>query len=82
MRLEQGFADELPHADGSVDRVLSAFVFHHLPPDAKAAMLREVRRVLVPGGRLILLDFEGHPRPLRLVAPLLRLLGARPDPRP
>jgi SAM-dependent methyltransferase len=75
IRLEQGFADELPHPDGSVDRVLSAFMFHHLPQDAKVAMLREVRRVLVPGGELLLLDFEGQPRPLRLVAPLLRLLG-------
>jgi SAM-dependent methyltransferase len=75
VRVEQGFADVLPHPDGSVDRVLSAFMFHHLPPDAKAAMLREVRRVLVPGGQLFLLDFEGLPRPMRLVAPLLRLMG-------
>lgn len=75
VRVEEGFADELPHADGSVDRVLSAFMFHHLPQDGKVAMLREVRRVLAPGGQLLLLDFEGHPRPLLLVAPLLRLLG-------
>ncbi|MDT7743392.1 MAG: hypothetical protein QOE59_2470 [Actinomycetota bacterium] len=75
VRVEQGFADELPHPDGSVDRVLSAFMFHHLPSEAKTAMLREVRRVLVPGGQLLLLDFEGHPRPPRLVAWLLRLMG-------
>ena len=78
-RVEQGFADELPHADGSVDRVLSAFMFHHLPPDAKRAMLAEVRRVLVPGGQLLLLDFEGLPRPHRLVALVLRLVGHRPN---
>jgi SAM-dependent methyltransferase len=75
VRLEQGFADELPHANGSVDRVLSAFMFHHLPADAKAAMLREVHRVLAPGGQLLLLDFEGMPRPGRLVALLLCLVG-------
>jgi ubiquinone/menaquinone biosynthesis C-methylase UbiE len=75
VRLEQGFADELPHVDGSVDRVLSAFMFHHLPQDAKIAMLREVRRVLAPGGQLLLLDFDGMPHPGRLVALLLRLLG-------
>jgi SAM-dependent methyltransferase len=75
VRVEQGFADELPHPDGSVDRVLSAFMFHHLPQDAKIAMLREVRRVLAPGGQLVLLDFEGVPRPLRLVAPMMRLMG-------
>jgi SAM-dependent methyltransferase len=75
VRLEQGFADELPHPDGSVDRVLSAFMFHHLPRGEKAAMLREVHRVLAPGGRLLLLDYEGHPRPPRLLAPLLHLMA-------
>ena len=74
-RVEQGYADDLPHPDGSVDRVLSAFMFHHLPHDAKIAMLREVRRVLAPGGQLLLLDFAGAPRPGRLVALLLRLVG-------
>jgi SAM-dependent methyltransferase len=74
-RVEQGFADDLPHPDASVDRVLSAFMFHHLPPATKRAMLAEVRRVLVPGGQLLLLDFEGLPRPHRLVAPLLRLMS-------
>jgi SAM-dependent methyltransferase len=75
LRLEQGYADDLPHADGSVDRVLSAFMFHHLPPEAKQAMLREVHRVLAPGGALYLVDFEGLPRPFRLLAPVLRVLG-------
>ncbi|NMO88469.1 class I SAM-dependent methyltransferase [Actinomycetospora sp. TBRC 11914] len=75
VRVEQGFADELPHPDGSVDRVLSAFMFHHLPEEAKEAMLREVRRVLAPGGVLFLVDFEGLPRPYRLLTPLLRAVG-------
>jgi ubiquinone/menaquinone biosynthesis C-methylase UbiE len=75
LRLEQGYADDLPHADGSVDRVLSAFMFHHLPAGAKEAMLREVRRVLAPGGALYLVDFEGLPRAYRLFAPVMRVLG-------
>ncbi len=78
IRLEQGFADDLPHADGSVDRVLSAFMFHHLAAETKAAMLGEVHRVLAPGGALLLVDFEGLPRPYRLLAPMLRLLGHGP----
>ena len=70
-RLDHGYADRLPYADGSVDRVLSAFMLHHLPPDQQQAALREAHRVLVPGGRLHLIDFDGGrpspPRALRLL---------------
>ncbi len=58
--LDEGFADDLPYADASFDRVLSSFVFHHLPSEAKPQALREVRRVLRPGGALHLLDFGGE----------------------
>ncbi len=58
VRLEYGFAQELPYPDASFDRVLSAFMFHHLGPHEKEKALREVRRVLKPGGSLYLLDFE------------------------
>jgi ubiquinone/menaquinone biosynthesis C-methylase UbiE len=61
MRLDQGYADRLPYPDGSVDRVLSAFMLHHLPLDQQQAALREVHRVLAPGGRLHLLDIDGSP---------------------
>src|SRR5215475_1104449 len=59
VQLDRGFADELPYPDGSVDRVLSAFMFHHLEPADRRSALREVRRVLAPGGSLHLLDFGG-----------------------
>ncbi len=56
---QQGFGDALPVTGGSFDRVLSSFMFHHLESAQKPAVLREVRRVLRPGGRLHLLDFGG-----------------------
>ena len=59
VRFDRGFAQELPYADASFDRVLSALMFHHLGPDEQERALREVRRVLEPGGSLHLVDFGG-----------------------
>jgi ubiquinone/menaquinone biosynthesis C-methylase UbiE len=56
---DRGFATELPYADGSFDRVISSFMFHHLPLDQKPAALQEFHRVLGPGGALHLIDFGG-----------------------
>jgi ubiquinone/menaquinone biosynthesis C-methylase UbiE len=56
----RGFAEELPFADASVDRVFSSMMLHHLDPPAKAAMLAELRRVLRPDGVLVLADMDGH----------------------
>jgi SAM-dependent methyltransferase len=61
VRLDRGYADRLPYPDGSVDRVLSSFMLHHLEPAAQQTALHEVRRVLAPGGRLHLVDFDGPP---------------------
>jgi ubiquinone/menaquinone biosynthesis C-methylase UbiE len=58
VQLDHGFAAELPYPDASVDRVLSALMFHHLPPPEKRTALREVRRVLAPDGSLHLLDID------------------------
>jgi ubiquinone/menaquinone biosynthesis C-methylase UbiE len=59
VQFDQGFSDALPYTDASLDRVFSSFMFHHLTRDEKEGMLREVRRVLRPGGILSLLDFGG-----------------------
>jgi len=50
IRLAQAVADRLPFEDGSFDVVVSAFVLQLVPSRARA--LREMRRVLRPGGRL------------------------------
>jgi ubiquinone/menaquinone biosynthesis C-methylase UbiE len=59
VQLDQGFADSMPYLAGSFDRVLSSFMFHHIPTPAKLPTLREVRRVLKPGGLFTMLDFGG-----------------------
>lgn len=54
----QGFAEELPLPDGSMDRVFSSLMLHHLHD--KDALLAEVRRVLRPNGLFVLADIDGH----------------------
>ena len=58
IQFDQGFGDELPYPEASFDRVISSFMFHHLPAEEKIKTLRAVHRVLKPGGRLHLADFE------------------------
>ena len=59
VQLDEGFADELPYEEGTFDRVLSSFMFHHLEDQDREKMLREVLRVLKPAGTFHLLDFAG-----------------------
>ena len=71
-------AESLPFDDGAFDAVVSRLVFHHLVGDLKALALREIGRVLKPGGRLVIADMSsraargGH----HLVA---HILGTHPE---
>lgn len=56
VRFDRGFADALPYDGGTFDRVFSSLMFHHIPGRDKEQSLREIRRVLRPGGRLEFLD--------------------------
>jgi ubiquinone/menaquinone biosynthesis C-methylase UbiE len=58
IRFDQGFADELQYKSSSFDVVFSSFMFHHLEANNREKTLREVCRVLKPGGGFYLLDFE------------------------
>lgn len=46
----------LPIRDESVDVVMSSYAFHHLSHEAKELALTEARRILIPGGRLVICD--------------------------
>jgi len=59
VRFDRGFSDALGYGDARFDRVFSSMMFHHLASDEKENTLREIHRVLKPGGRLELLDFAG-----------------------
>jgi ubiquinone/menaquinone biosynthesis C-methylase UbiE len=57
----QGLSTELPYEEGTFDVVLSTLFFHHLTDEAKADTAEEIRRVLRPGGRLLVADW-GRPQ--------------------
>jgi ubiquinone/menaquinone biosynthesis C-methylase UbiE len=72
VRFETGFADALPYADATFDRVFSSMMLHHVEPGEKENALREMHRVLKRGGRFELLDFatpsaHGHGALSRLI---------------
>jgi len=54
--LRTGAADRLPFEDGSVDAISMAFGIRNVPD--RPAALREMRRVLRPGGRLAILELS------------------------
>lgn len=54
VRLEVALASALPFDDGSFDAALTTMSFHHW--EDQAAGLRDVARVLRPGGRLLVVD--------------------------
>ena len=62
IQFDEGYSDELPYPEASFDRIFSSFMFHHLKSADKEKTLREVRRVLKPGGYIYLLDFGGPER--------------------
>jgi demethylmenaquinone methyltransferase / 2-methoxy-6-polyprenyl-1,4-benzoquinol methylase len=63
IRLLQGDALALPFPDGSFDAVGIAFGIRNIPD--RLAALREMRRVLVPGGRIHILEMNAPPDRLR-----------------
>ena len=57
LSLQIGSATDLPYRDAAFDRVATSLAFHHLNREQKERALDEIKRVLAPGGKLILADF-------------------------
>ena len=49
-------AEAMPLADASVDAAVSIYLFHELPPKVRAAVAKEIARVLKPGGIFVLAE--------------------------
>lgn len=78
-------AIKLDFADGEFDSCVSTFLFCVLPDDMQEKALREIRRVLKPGGEVRILEYVYSTNPLRrlwmkALSPVVKALyGARFD---
>jgi SAM-dependent methyltransferase len=68
IRLAQGVIERTGFPPARFDGVGACFLFHELPPQAADAALVELRRILAPGGLLMIAE----PSPLQLQARTLR----------
>lgn len=53
-----GEAERLPIDDGTVDYVFANMYLHHV--ESPAAAIKEMARILKPGGRMVLTDLDRH----------------------
>jgi len=92
VRFQQALAEALPFPDAQFDVVLSTLMLHHLPRKVRQQCVRDIRRVLKPSGRLLVVDFahaqdktgvlarfhrHGHVDP-RQITSLIEESGLRP----
>lgn len=71
VNFEPGLVEDVAFADETFDLVMNSLMVHHLPGDLKARAFAEMYRVLKPGGRLLIVDFE--PPKSRIKRTILRL---------
>ena len=73
--LDQGMSFNLPYPGNSFDRVFSGLLFHHLTREDKVRTLKEVHRILAPGGELHVADWgKASDALMRLLFFLVQLL--------
>jgi ubiquinone/menaquinone biosynthesis C-methylase UbiE len=71
IRVLHGDALQTNLDDASFDLVLLSAVIHHIPQQDQ--VLREAHRILKPGGRIVIHDFNANSRRIRLLSHLERL---------
>jgi SAM-dependent methyltransferase len=79
-RFVAGSVTSLPWPDASFDVVTDIGCLHCLQPDEVAAYVREIRRVLAPGGRFLCRSFKPRDEKMLRAQPVrMERLGYAPD---
>ncbi len=63
VELKQASAFEIPYLDATFDLVINGYMFDLMPTEAMPKLLKEFRRVLKSGGRLVLINMTEGERP-------------------
>jgi ubiquinone/menaquinone biosynthesis C-methylase UbiE len=61
--------DHIPYPDDTFDVVFSTLMYHHLTEVERTTGIEEVRRVLKPGGRLVVVDINPTRRSILTLLP-------------
>ena len=77
-----GGVEHLDFPEAVFDVVLSTMMLHHLPDDLLERGLAEIARVLKPGGRVVIADFQGRDLPALLAEAGLSLVESAELPFP
>ena len=78
VELEEGDAQDLPFADETFDTVVCTYSLCNVPDEART--VSEMKRVLKPGGRLILVDHIGSAvKPILWLQRLVELFSSRTE---
>lgn len=69
--IQEGSIANIPFQDNNFDAVLCSFMIFHMPEDVRQKGLKEIYRVLKPGGHFIAIDTE----PVEKLTPVLKENG-------
>lgn len=64
IRFDVAAAQSLPFEGSTFDAVATSLMIHHLPQGDRIVALQEILRVLRPGGRLVIAEFQSPTNPV------------------
>lgn len=60
IKLEEALAENIPYEDNYFDKIVAVFLFSYIPKTIKPYALKELYRVLKPGGKFIIVDVSNQ----------------------